>query len=323
MAISLSAPAYSFVQMVQPSSGIAPCVPAVPICLPVYTPLDLSFQLTALVSGDDKTWFEEEYDQPDSGLPTPPRVRQTIWGKVCRQCGDQSTEEPALATSFAWSADWTRLSTGVTDVWVGNFTYTGNPGLFSQLEYGECFNICFYKVTVKNNTTNRVEGMNTELVACTAVCFQRVPNACFTSYFLYSCNENTFGFRYVDDTGTPNFANRVRLPCYITNMQLPSDEKSYTLSNGTKIKLYERIEEEYELLIDYMPRQFHINLKVLLSHDNLSIQMQGGETGGPLYGFVCREKYDINWPEMPYANATAKTKVVRSAAVSLINNNCA
>ncbi len=323
MAITFSAPAYSFVQLVQPSSGVAPCVPDVPICLPVYSPLDLSFQLIARVTGDDKSWFEVEYNPTSSGEITPPAQRDTIWGKVCRQCGNQSADEPSLATSFAWSAVWQRISTGTADVWVGNFTYTGNPGVFNQLAYGECFNICFFRVTALRNTTNRIEAMNTTLQACTAVCFQRVVNACFTSYFVYSCNENTFGFRYLDGTGAPNFTNRVRLPCYIANMQLPSDEKSYTLSNGTKLKLYERIEEEYDLLIDFMPRQWHINLKVLLSHDNLNIQMQGGETGGPLYGFICREKYDIAWPDMPYANATAKTKVVRSAAVSLINNNCA
>jgi hypothetical protein len=105
-------------------------------------------------------------------------------------------------------------------------------------------------------------------------------------------------------------------------MQMPSTERSYVKSDGVKKKLFERIEEEYDLHTDWMNKQWHKCMRVLLGHDNISVT-NDNDIPRTSMAIVCREAYDISWPDVKhYDTAPAKTKVVRSEAISLINNNC-
>lgn len=309
MAVTLTTPDHSFVQI---GSGEldASCVPEIALCLPVYVLNDLSFQVIANVPKADEPWFEVEFEEASETR------KHTIWGMICRDCENPLSE--FSETSFSFTGTWTQIAEGGTgaDTWLGNFTANGQEELFNLLEAGECFNICFYRVKVNVLDLTQVVGVTTTLIACTETCFNKITDPCFTSWFTYKCYENSFDFNYEN-----SFVNQIRLPCYLSNMQLPSEELSYTKSSGAKIKLSERIEEEYDLNIDWMPKEWHKKLKVLLSHDYITIN---NINDGPVtnMAIVCREKYEINWPDIPWRTAPAKTKVIRSEALSLTNSNC-
>lgn len=309
MAIVLSAPTHSFVQINDPAT--LQCAHPVGLCLPYSSSSDFSFQIIATVTGDDKTWFQ----QHDGTF------LYTILPKTCIDCANAAAG-PLLPNSFPWRATWRRTVTGDTDVWIGNFDTTAGDALFDTYPMGQCFNLCFHKAGLNDDLS--IGNLTTTSIACTDTCFVKTDGEdCFTSYFSYYNREDSMSFIYTDAAGEQNFQNTVRLPCYLRDMQLPSEEKSYVRSDGTKIKLYERIEEEYELVTDHMYHTWHKRLKVLLAHDRITIRnsyMAGYLQSWPI---ICKEKYDIQWPDMPSQVATAKTKVIRSGALSLINNNCA
>ncbi len=315
MAVTLSNPPYSFVEIYNPRTIVDDCMEDIPLCLPVKGQLDLSFQIIASVTGSDKDWFNQN---STSGEDT---FKSTVWARICSECGNIDPEEPNINTSFSWSGVWRKIETGGTDIWIGNFTGTLNPARFNALTVGECFKICFYRVQYNIEDVTTLTGVTTTLIGCTETCFVKITDECYTSRFTYGCNEDTNGFIYTDESGDINFTNAVRLPCYLRNMQLPSSEKSYVKSSGAKTKLYERTDEEYDLVIDYMPNQWHKNMKVLLGSDNTQIQ-NVNSSGNTYWPFVNNEKYDIGLPDEDYPNKPATTKIVRSEALSLINSNC-
>lgn len=322
MAVQLSSPRYSFVALdligkpgadgtfstAQPELE-AGCADAIPLCLPVSALGNLNFQIFAQVSGSDKDWFE---------VVAEGGTKYTVYAKVCVDCETQTFD----ANSFNWKGTWRKIVTDTTDVWVGNFTETGSNQTFTDLIAGDCFNICFHKVLVATARPNVVEGATTTVMECTTTCFVKITDTCYTTVFFYQNNEDNHGFIYTDANDTVNFTNVVRLPCYLRNMQLPSQERSYIKSNGAKKKLFERTEEEYDLIIDWMPKQWHKNMKVLLGHDGIVVS---NDNDSPTTNMtvICREAYEMDWPEeINYPNCPAKTKLVRSEAISMINTNC-
>ena len=316
MAVTLKTPTYSFMQ-IGAGELDAGCVPDVNICLPVQALTDLSFQVMALVDKADQAWFEQ-IDEAHSGEGVV--TKQTIMAMICHECTNDEDNFFTNAPSF--TGTWTKIEDGVSgpDIWIGNFTFNGHDDLFNAIPLGFCFNLCFYRVYLTTDFVGAISisFVNTTLIACTDVCFQKIDDACYTSLFTYKCYENSFDFDYAND-----FINKVRLPCYLRNMQLPSEEKSYIKSDGSKIKLYERIEEEYDLIIDWIPKEWHKKLKVLLAHDYITID---NTNDAPVSNakIICREKYEITWPDLPWnwKTAPAQTKVVRSESLSLINTNC-
>jgi hypothetical protein len=312
MAFKLFAPDQSFVQLLEPDAVTA-CAPATGLCLPLKTQFELAFQLTATVSGDDKDWFEVDIPVGDSIL------RNTVWGRICTECGDFTDTD--FAHAFTFTGQWRKTITGDTDTWIGQFKANLNTAPFDALNTGDCFHLCFHKVLFVTSSPTIAITPDPPLLACTHTCFNKIADDCFTSHFTYRCNEDSFGFTYIDKLAEIDFVNGIRLPCYLRNLQLPSEEKSYTKSDGSKLKLFERIEEEYDLAIDFIPKDWHIKLKVLLAHDIIEIE-NVNETGGHYWPIVCNEKYEINWPEQPYGHAPAKTKIKRAEALSLINSNC-
>lgn len=300
MSVLLTTSRHSFFNLMPFNVEEAGCLDDVDLCLPVYQLSDLAFQVVAYVDGSDKDWFEQEY----MGSPN------TIRAGICDTCpsDEEAPQTPPAALQF--NSKWNLISSGTTDVWLGEFNVLDPPAWEKQV--GECFKICLYRLY------SGMTGDVTIKLACTNYCFQRIADHCDTSLFTYRCNEDSFDFLYKN---FPTFKNKVRLPAYLLNMQLPSEEKTYRTSNGQFIKLFERIDEEYELKIDYVPKHWHCKIKVLLAHDDVTIK-NPNEFGNLTIPIVCREKYDIMWQEVEYINAPAKTKVLRSEALHTTNSYC-
>jgi len=285
----------------------AGCQDVTEVCLPVYSLSDLQFQIIADVSGDDKDWFEQEV----SGS------MNTVKAGVCSECPDVEGEEPTSpAAPIHWASTWTRISTDAegSDVWVGTFSIA-EPAASWGIEVGECFKICLYRIY------GGFSGDVTIKLACTNYCFQRINDPCYTSVVKYRCAENAYGFYYTGHSSLTAFHNHVRLPMFLKNMQLPKDQKSYRKSNGQFMKLYERVDEEYDVSIEYMPKHFHKKVMVALGHDVLKIK-NTNETENSFWDFVCEEAYDIKWQIEEELNAPASTKIKRSESLIMTNSNC-
>lgn len=316
MSVILDSSRYSFVNFSDADAlGNGGCSPNIPICMPVYSPQDINFQVIVRVSGEDKDWFQVEAGDEDEFI-------WTIQAKVCLTCDDD--EEPIGPNDFTYRAEgrWTKIVTDTTDVWIGNFSTGSNTALFDNLNSGDCYKLCFYKVLIDPLDPDTVVTLS-DNIGCTQTCFQRIDDRCFTSYFDYRNHEDSFEFDY---TSNPSFLMSVRLPCYLRDFQMPSEEKTYQKSDGSYVKLFERIDEEYELNIDWLPKSAHIKLKVLLAHDEIRIannndpQVSASPFG--LHRIVCREKYDISWPTHPWQHAPAKTRIRIADPIQLLNSNC-
>lgn len=316
MAFALTSSKYSLIDFGTPD--YSQCSPYINICMPMLESGDIAFQVIVAVTGADKDTFqvliEGEDDDPD-----------TIWtiqGKVCSDCDDNTNVGPNAFGYIADAGGWTKIVTGAgadPDIWVGNFAFNGNSAYFDGLDSGDCFNLCFHLVLidVEDATVILTQGA---FIDCTATCFQKIDDPCFTSVFQYRCNEDAFEFYYSGNA----FVNQVRIPAYLRDMQLPSEEKSYQKSDGSYIKLFERIDEEYELNIDWLPKSGHQKLKVMLAHDVLKINNTNEviTSTSTLTQIVCREKYEINWPAHPWQHAPAKTRVRLATPLKLLNSNC-
>lgn len=304
---SLRTPQYSFVQMTHLNA--AQCPSMVDPCLPIYELEDIQFQVFAVVNGDDSNWFEKQFTAGDLTF------KYTVYAKICFDCEEELTSlEP-----FEYSAHWTKISDeDGQQLWAGRFYFSGDNTTFNNIEPGVCWNLCFYRVQVPVSAPNTIIGITSINKGCTYTCFQKINDPCFTTKFRYTNNEDAFNFLY-EDSGL--IFNQVRVSAYLRDMQLPSQQKVNTRSNGVKKKLFERIEEDYELVIDWMPKQMQKAFKVMLSHDDILLT-NTNEGFNSFQRFVCEEKYDIKWPEIPYPQAQAFTRVKRAEALSLINSNC-
>ena len=267
MAVLFTTSQHSFFRLKPSSSTPTGCVDDIALCLPVFSIADISFQVVAYVSGLDKLWFEQEF----AGS------LNTVNAGICTTCPEPEGEEAQIpAAAIQWLGTWTLDSAGEPDspdIWVGNFS-NAEAAAWNVSE-GDCFAICLYRCF------SGLTGNATIKLACSEYCFYRITDECHTSIVKYRCNEDAYEFKYAD---FPNFYNQVRIPMYLQNMQLPSEEKSYTKSNGISVKLFERVDEEYELLIDYIPKHWHRKLKVALGHDDLQIKNSNNQTS--LFGIL-------------------------------------
>lgn len=198
------------------------------------------------------------------------------------------------------------------------------------IQVGECFKFMIYEIWTQS--TNPSNIINSTFLGCSN-CFIRVAEDCYYSQVEYDNNENFYDFYYTEGTTDLDNPNRVLLPLYLHSPQLPSEESSYRKSDGTYIKLSERIELTVDLETDNIPVLWHAKLKVALSHDTLLIFnpnfIQLGlpaSTNGIIAvstGFVSKEAYELEHPDPTLTLlAKGKTKLTISKALSLVNSNC-
>jgi hypothetical protein len=163
--------------------------------------------------------------------------------------------------------------------------------------------------------------------------FVRMPAGnVYSSVLRYANADNAFDFHY---TGTNNygygdtedFQNTIELPIYLRDPKMTNDQKVYTRSDGSIMKIYERKEEVYELETDQMPYTWHKALDIALSHDSVAITNANASSFDPLNTatqFVKKDAYEIEYNKAPYSSfGKGKCKLSNADAVNLINNNCA
>lgn len=159
MAITLSAPQFSFVQFSE-SNAVTSCnYRDINLCLPVYESTDVSFQFIAV------TDTEEEAD----GLCDLANDKVKIG--IVEDCSDgflvEFTDKPQ------------RFRIAPKQV-LYNWT-NGLPAFDSKIEVGECFMV---KIVID------------ETYSFCSNCFQRIGDPCHTSVVEYGNDENGFGFNY-------------------------------------------------------------------------------------------------------------------------------
>ena len=184
---------------------------------------------------------------------------------------------------------------------------------------------CFRFIIVQTHTDISGNAVSSYRIGCTN-CFVRISDPCDTGIVQYRGYENQFDFTYDDPNDTSFFWNRIRLPFYLRYPQFTSKEKGYRRSDGTYLKLSERIQKEYDLVTDYMPEVWHEKFKVALSHDEIIMDNPNITTDRlqlSTMSVYCEEPYEIQWDEgMRLAEAPAKTKIIRNADVAYLNSNC-
>jgi hypothetical protein len=105
-------------------------------------------------------------------------------------------------------------------------------------------------------------------------------------------------------------------------MQMPKEESRYQKSNGEFIKRNARINEEYSLSVDYMPKWRHKRLNVLLEHDYVNMENRD-EFGNDSVGITCSDTYEIGWIDgIRFGLAPASSKFVLRENIHTLNSNC-
>lgn len=105
------------------------------------------------------------------------------------------------------------------------------------------------------------------------------------------------------------FANRIRLPFYLSKPQFPVDEEVYLKANGRRQVLKSIVSKEYEGKTDWMPKQLHERLAIALRHD--SVNVEGADVTA---GIRVTGAYDIEWIDfLNYPIAPAKFKAFHEA----------
>jgi hypothetical protein len=147
---------------------------------------------------------------------------------------------------------------------------------------------------------------------------------CYISALSYSNGDSAFAFNY--DSAPSGYVNKVELPMYLRDPLLTNDQKTYTRSDGSIKKIYERKEEMYILETDTVPYTWLKNLDVALSHTNVIIVNDNADAVDPVNTatqFVKQDDMEIQYISGGYTNfGKATVKLVNAAPVNLINNNC-
>ena len=155
------------------------------------------------------------------------------------------------------------------------------------------------------------------VLQCIPQCFIRIEDECYTTVLQFRSNNDELCFYYTQD---PNYFQSIRLPMYFRDVQYPSASTGYQKSDGTWVKLSERIQEEWTLTTDWMEIQMHKALKFALSHDtvialgNMGINDQ----------ITAQNNYTINWESKtkPYPLAKGTVKVNKTINTCSVNTNC-
>jgi hypothetical protein len=284
MAINLSSPKYSFIQLFEQYNE--PCAYDYINCLPVYNLSDIAFQMIAEVTGGDKTTFASA--QINAGITT--------------DCAS-----PGILVNN-WIGTWTKTVTGGTDpdIWIGDFKFHTNT-LFTGLAVGTCFNIMFFKQTDQTHVSD-----------CTYTCFTKIADTCYTTAMNYRNNSNAFYFDYSDAT----FYNKIRLPFYLHSPTFAEENKSYQKSDGSSVLLFSRIWKDYKVKTDYMLDNLHEKFQIATAHSDILVDCSYSGISEAVIRTEKIEVAWIE-EESPFINvAQAKTTFRIATPVQSINSNC-
>lgn len=319
----------SFIQqqgIIDPDDILATgCIASNRMCLPAFSMCDINFQYL--------------YDVPEripegcsSYIAFPLRYPLTLSGNL------PITEgwSPAIQASVFFnnpdypgqillnfvnhSADCTfdRWNTAVT------------PESPAYIDCNDCFRFVMLHIVRDCETQavlwQRVIGMTS--------CFVRVADyvsqGCFYSLIEYKNNEDNENFFYDMNNWTQNgpgastYINSITLPMWLIQPQNNSESKEYQYSDGTVVKLYERITEEWQLETEWMSYFWHKCLKIALSSDYIKITNFNAVYFNPQFNgeVIGTGDYQIQWDETNVSLAKGKGSVISKDNIYKRNLNC-
>lgn len=173
-----------------------------------------------------------------------------------------------------------------------------------QLPMYSCFRLAIRYMDAAGNVAYSVSNA-----------FKMLPNTeKYTTAFEYWCEEDVYGFQYCNGA-----KNKVRLPIYFKNMQLPTDKKVYRRSNGTIKVLKAVTRKSFDGVVAALPEKLHEKVKVMLDHDSIN-----AITRDWYAGIVNEDAYTIQYPDVPGLNqdGNASFKIFQTPFL-LRNTNCA
>lgn len=341
---SFQHPEYSFLNNTPPSIFGVPietpeCINPVTRCLPMSRFFNLAFQVYVIEFGDPIAFINDNRFAvyPVKGSPEDCERPDGYFNVL------GSTPPPIMVGSIYSTAAVTDFNTEIVDdipspfVGVINFDshefedfedWNAEVSEEWQINEGDCFHLQVYQV-------GYVDGepiINVDQPIICSPCFVR-EEACYNTTIAYNCNENSYDFFFTsEDSDYNNFSAKIELPFYLKNPQLASEESSYRKSDGSFIKLSERIQEEYVLQTDWIPHDWHRKLKIALSCDTIfvnspNIRQQAYKIPDPFGGLalpiICKDPYQIEWDDsVDRLMAQGSTKVLNAEALSLYNSNC-
>jgi hypothetical protein len=245
---------YSFVQFQLPAT--TGCAPDPALCLPMSDPNNWQFYLyideldISNYTDISRVLFYAYAVPTDTGSPP----------------SDLSTYNPQIGHGPAPVIFANHFDPSAGSSMTVHFDWSS--GGFYNIAPGECFKLMIAYLPIKVDGQSRyISAWPMKFVGFTNS-FQRTDGvSCYTSVISYTNNSDAFDFRYL--WGKPNVAE---LPMYLRDPKMENDQKVYTKSDGTLVKLYERKEDVYMLETDLMPYAWHKALDVALSHDNVQIK---------------------------------------------------
>ena len=211
----------------------------------------------------------------------------------------------------------------VTRHLAGSYVYNDNVVVnnFTYVEYEVTLGYDFATISISSITDQAfslalINDSGTVVHNCSNCLCPMESDNCYSTLLEYYCNENSLGFNYGQVTAgvyTPKFTNKVRLALYLAYPQYPEESEVYRKSSGVYQKIASRLEEIYEVMTDYMPKEWHKCLAVALAHDH--ILMKCDLSGfASLKEVILEEKYTVNWlkdrPQVPVSQASFKVKTM-------------
>ncbi len=133
-----------------------------------------------------------------------------------------------------------------------------------------------------------------------------------TTLLKYYCEEPQFDFEY----DISNSYNQLRLPIRIYEPQYPQKENVYIDTMGNRTVLFSKVDIEYLLETEYIPKEWHEKIIIALSHDHVLIDG---------VSMTKTEEYKINWDE--YIDTDCNTRLTKGATklqqnITYRNSNC-
>lgn len=278
------------------------------VCLPIIDMDDVQFQMYVDVS------IEGQY----SNFPTPilgDGITSGIQLFLC-VCEDCTIPTPITTApdfgNFVAKLDTWNLVPG-SEIYVnGVIDWEGVTNWLTQnYAVGDCFQLCLCK-----REPDGPEWIDT-VIGCMDGCFKWIDDACYTTSMQFRSNNDELCFYYTQDE---NYYQAIRLPMYFRDPQYPSQSTGYQKSDGTWVKLSERIQEEWTLTTDWLEAKHHKALKFALSHDTVIVANNMSINGK----ITSQNNYQIQWENKtrPYPLAKGTCKVNTTLNTCSVNSNC-
>jgi hypothetical protein len=288
--ISISSPKYSFVRFNLPDNNSC-CPNEKDYCIPVVDQGDVRFQFQILTDTKEEADQVMAIDDEDCQLwilNGSSNIPATAAANIVR---DLTTDD---------SLYFKRFRTGIREV---TFIWDSPlQNITSLIDINGCFQLA---VDIINEIVSDFVYVSN--------CFKLVPADCYLTLLEYRCNEDQFGFKYCN---TDDFANRIRMPFYLTKSQPIDDDITYIKSGGNPTLISTSTREEHEIISDFMPKDMHFKLKFALASDMVYV------TGDKYTGIITKsEGYKIGWDSDTDCDAPATTKAY-SAPFDARNTNC-